>query len=58
MKKMMMTAVIVTVMMVAGTFISGSAQPEQTKVPVSITTPDKIESRIGTLQYTVDTRYY
>jgi len=44
--KKMMTAVIV-----AGTVISGSAQAQQTKVPVSITTPDRVESKIGTLQF-------
>jgi hypothetical protein len=49
--KKMMTAVIVTVLMVAGTFISGSAQAEQTKVPVSITTPDLVDTKIGTLQF-------
>jgi hypothetical protein len=37
--------------MVAGTVITGSAQAERTEVPVSITTPDSVESRIGTLQF-------
>ena len=44
--KMMMIAV-----MVAGVMTSGSAQAQQTKIPPSITTPDKIESRIGTLRF-------
>ncbi len=49
MKKMMI--VLLAAVMVAGTVISGSAQAEQTKVPVSITTPDMVESRIGALQF-------
>jgi hypothetical protein len=44
--KKMMIAVMVAVMV-----ITGSAQAKQTKVPESITTPDIVESRIGTLQF-------
>jgi hypothetical protein len=36
---------------VAGTAVTGNAQVQQTKIPPSISTPDKIESRIGTLQF-------
>lgn len=44
MKKMML-AVMVSV------FMASSAQAEQTKIPASITTPDRVESKIGTLQF-------
>ena len=39
------------VVMVAGMMTLGSAQAQPTKIPTSITTPDKIESRIGTLHF-------
>jgi hypothetical protein len=45
MKKMVIAA------MVAVTGLTGSVQAQPTKIPASITTPDKIESRIGTLQF-------
>jgi len=43
--KKIMIAVMVSVL------IAGSAQAEQTKIPASITTPDRVESRIGALQF-------
>jgi hypothetical protein len=50
-RRIEMKKVILAVLMVAGTVITGSAQAERTEVPVSITTPDSVESRIGTLQF-------
>ncbi|MBW2556323.1 MAG: DUF1254 domain-containing protein [Deltaproteobacteria bacterium] len=38
-------------LMAIGKVITGSAQAEQTKIPASITTPDKVETKIGTLQF-------
>jgi len=49
--KMMITTMIVTMLMLSGIVITGSAQAERTKVPVSITTPDRVESRIGALHF-------
>ncbi len=37
--------------MVAGLVTTSGAQAEQTKVPASITTPDRVESKIGTLLF-------
>lgn len=48
--KKMMTA-IVAVLMAAGMVTTNSAQAQQTKIPASISTPDRIESKIGTLQF-------
>ena len=42
---------VMIALMVAGMLATGSVQAEQTKIPESITTPDKVESRIGTLQF-------
>lgn len=42
---------VFTGVIVAGTFLTGSANAERTEVPVSITTPDSVESRTGTLQF-------
>jgi len=39
------------VVMVVGTAMAGSANAEPTKIPESITTPDVVESRVGTLQF-------
>jgi hypothetical protein len=50
-RRIEMKKMILAVLMVAGTVITGSAQAERTEVPVSITTPDSVESRIGTLQF-------
>jgi len=49
MKKIM--AVVLAVVMAAGMALTDSAHAEQTKIPASITTPDKVESRIGTLRF-------
>jgi len=38
-------------LMAAGMVSTGSAQVKPTKIPASITTPDTVESRIGTLQF-------
>ncbi len=46
-----MITVILPILMMAGTMITGNAQAERTEVPQSITTPDRVESRIGTLQF-------
>ena len=46
MKKMM--TVVLVVVMTAGMVATGSTE---TKIPLSITTPDKVESRIGTLRF-------
>ena len=42
---------VMIALMVAGMLATGSVQAEQTKIPESITTPDKVETRIGTLQF-------
>jgi len=49
--KKMMPLVMATLVLAAGMMTTDFAQAEQTKVPASITTPDKIESKIGTLQF-------
>ena len=49
MKKVM--TVVLAVVMAAGMALTDSAHAEQTKIPASITTPDKVESRIGTLRF-------
>ena len=49
MKKMM--TVVLAAVMATGMVTTGTAQAEKTKVPASITTPDKVESRIGTLRF-------
>ncbi len=46
MRTLVLAAVILT-----GMVIAGSALARPTEIPASITTPDKIESRIGTLQF-------
>ncbi len=55
MKKMMaalmMAALMMAALMATGMVPTDSAHAEQTKIPASITTPDKVESRIGTLQF-------
>ena len=40
-----------TVLMVVAMVTTGSAYAEKTKIPASITTPDRVESKIGTLQF-------
>jgi hypothetical protein len=42
---------LLVLLMVAGTVIMGTAQAKQTQVPVSITTPDLVDTKIGTLQF-------
>ncbi|MCP4259678.1 MAG: DUF1254 domain-containing protein [Planctomycetes bacterium] len=37
--------------MVVGMILADTAQAKQTKIPASITTPDKVETKIGTLQF-------
>ncbi|MDA9982332.1 DUF1254 domain-containing protein [Gammaproteobacteria bacterium] len=49
MRKMM--TVVLAVVIATGMVTTGSAHAEQTKIPASITTPDKVESRIGTLRF-------
>jgi len=39
------------VLMAIGMVVTGSAQAERTKIPASITTPEKIETKIGTLEF-------
>jgi hypothetical protein len=51
MKVKQLFVLIVTVLIGAGIVTAGCALAEQTKVPASITTPDRIESKIGTLQF-------
>jgi len=46
-----MRKLTVAALMLVGTFLTGNAQAERTEVPLSITTPDSVESRIGTLQF-------
>jgi hypothetical protein len=46
-----MIKLFVAPLVAAGLLMAGSAQAEQTEIPVSITTPDIVESRIGTLQF-------
>jgi hypothetical protein len=50
-KKGVMNKGIPATLMVAGTLIAGIGHAEPTKVPTSITTPDTVESRIGTLKF-------
>ena len=38
-------------LMAIGMVTTGSAQAVRTEIPVSITTPDKVEAKIGTLQF-------
>lgn len=42
---------VLAAVMVVGIMTTGSALAQSTKIPPSITTPDKIESKIGTLQF-------
>ncbi|MEK6246632.1 MAG: DUF1254 domain-containing protein, partial [Planctomycetales bacterium] len=49
--KMMMTRVILAVLMAGGIVTTGRAQEVHTPIPASIKTPDRIESKIGTLQF-------
>jgi hypothetical protein len=48
--KEMLTFVLAAVM-VAGMMTTGNAQAQPPKIPASITTPDKVESRLGTLRF-------
>jgi hypothetical protein len=48
--KKMLTMVLAAVI-AAGMLTTGSAQEKRTKIPSSITTPDRVESKIGTLQF-------
>jgi hypothetical protein len=50
-RKTEMRKLTVAGLMLVGAFLTGIAQAEQTKVPASITTPDVVESRIGTLHF-------
>ena len=49
--KKMMPLVMATLVLAAGMMTTDFAQAEQTKVPASITTPDKVNTRIGTLEF-------
>ena len=49
--KMMMTIVILAVLMAGGIVTTGRAQEVHTPIPASIKTPDRVESKIGTLQF-------
>ena len=51
MKAKQLLTTSLAVLMVAGMVTTGSAQAVRTKIPVSITTPDKVESKVGTLQF-------
>jgi hypothetical protein len=48
--KQMLTLVLAAVIL-AGTMTTGTARAQATKIPPSITTPDKVESKIGTLRF-------
>ena len=47
----MMLKLVPAAMIVAGMMTTGCALAQSNQIPSSITTPDKIESRIGTLQF-------
>ena len=49
--KKVMTVTMVAVVLAIGMVTTGSAQAVLTKIPVSITTPDKVEAKIGTHQF-------
>ncbi len=49
--KKMMTALIAAALMVTATVWTQPAPGFNTKVPESIMTPDKVETRIGTLEF-------
>jgi len=51
MKTKQLIMISMALLMAIGMVTTGSAQAEQTKIPASITTPDKVETRIGTLQF-------
>ena len=51
MKTRQIITVTLVAVMAAGMVTTGSAQAQQTKVPASITTPDRVETKIGTLQF-------
>ena len=49
MKTKQLIMISMALLMEIGMVTTGSAQAERTKIPASITTPDRVESRIGTL---------
>ncbi|MCK4838368.1 MAG: hypothetical protein KAS94_06160, partial [Desulfobulbaceae bacterium] len=49
MKTKQLIMISMALLMAIGMVTTGSAQAERTKIPASITTPDRVESRIGTL---------
>jgi hypothetical protein len=46
-----MKDMICAVLVMAGLVVTGTALAEETKVPLSVTTPDLVETRIGALQF-------
>jgi len=48
MKAKLLITTSLAVLMLSGMVTTGSAE---TKIPASITTPDRVESKIGTLQF-------
>ncbi len=47
-----LTRVATTLVLVAGLVATGRAEDEGTPIPASITTPDQVESKVGTLEFT------
>ncbi len=52
MKAKQLLTLSLAVLMVIGVVTTSCAQAEQTKIPAFLTTPDKVESKIGSLQFT------